>query len=294
MSDEAIADPIPVSIIICCFNSANTLGDTLDAVARQEYDGWWEVLVMDNGSTDGTAGVAQRYHDVLPNLRVIAVTQPGQQARALNAGIAAAKTDALIFLDSDDEAAPGYVRHMAAALTTKPFVGAALELDKLNRPDVRHRRLHVQKDRIDHYCHFWPAVVGATMGARREVLEQVGGFDESLSTQHDLDVSWRLLLAGVPASFVPGAVLHYRYRPTVRATFRQEYFYGVGEAALFRRFHRHGMPRPSIVRIGLAWSRATWALLTVWRFGGPARLATRLGMNLGRIRGSLRSRTLYL
>ena len=80
---------------------------------------------MDNGSTDATAAIAESYADVLPNLRVVPVTEPGHQARALDAGIAEAQAETLGFLDSDDQIAPGYIRHMSAALATSSFVGAA-------------------------------------------------------------------------------------------------------------------------------------------------------------------------
>ena len=81
----------------------------------------------------------------------------------------------------------------------------------------------MQVERIDTYCHVRHAVVGAAMGARRDVLEQVGGFDEALPTQHDLDICWRPRHLGVTPTFVPEAVVHHRERPTARGTFRQEY-----------------------------------------------------------------------
>jgi GT2 family glycosyltransferase len=94
------------------------------------------------------------------------------------------------------------------------------------------------------------------MAARRQPLIEVGGFDEELPTQHDLDISWRLAAAGYPATFVPEAVLHYRYRGGVRAVFDQEYGYGEGEVALYRKHRRVGCaaaacrrPRPGTANV---------------------------------------------
>ena len=284
----------PLSVVICCRNSARTLAQTLDAVARQAYDGWWEVVVADNGSTDGTAAVALAYASRLPNLRVVPVPVPGFQARALNTGIREAKTDVLVLLDSDDEVGPDYLRHMGAALADSPFVGAALDVHRLNAPELVGRREELQADRIDSFCGVGPAVVGAAMGVRREALESIGGFDESLPTQHDLDISWRLAAVGVRATFVPEATLHYRYRTSAGATFRQELGYGEGEVILFRKFRDAGMPRRGVLQVLSSYTRILAAVPGAARPGGRARLATRLGIDLGRLRGSVRLRTLYL
>ena len=237
---EQTASLPPVSVVICCRNSASTLADTLDAVARQEYGGWWEVVVVDNGSTDDTAAVARRFESRVPDLRVVPVPNPGHQARALNVGIRESKSDILVLLDSDDEVGPDYLLHMAKALERHDFVGAAMDVTRLNAPELLGRRDQLQVDGIDSFCGYLPAVVGAAMGVRREPIERIGGFDENLPTQHDLDISWRLAAAGVEPAFVPDATLHYRYRPSARATFLQEFGYGDGEVVAIPHVPRGG------------------------------------------------------
>jgi glycosyltransferase involved in cell wall biosynthesis len=290
---ELTASLPPVSVVICCRNSASTLADTLDAVARQEYGGWWEVVVVDNGSTDDTAAVARRFESSVPTLRVVPVSNPGYQARALNVGIRESKSDILILLDSDDEVGPDYLLHMAKALERHDFVGAAMDVTRLNPPELVGRRGQIQVDGIDRFCGYLPAVVGAAMGVRREPIERIGGFDENLPTQHDLDISWRLAAAGVEPAFVSDATLHYRYRPSARATFRQEFGYGDGEVVLFRKFRAAGMRRRTVPRALVSWARIVLALPGLSHPGGDVRLATMLGNNLGRLRGSLRYRSFY-
>ncbi|GLY16219.1 glycosyltransferase family 2 protein [Kineosporia rhizophila] len=286
--------PPTLSVVICCRNSASTLADTLESVAAQKYEGWWEVVVVDNGSTDTTVEVAQRFADRLPNFRVLRVPEPGYQATALNHGIARTTGEVFVFVDSDDLLAEGYLDRMARALATAPYVGGELDVELLNPPAVRARRDLLQSKQIDEYCNYGPAVVGASMGARREAIERVNGFDESLPTQHDLDISWRLDRAGVKASFVPGAVLHYRYRVGPREIYQQERGYGVGEVVLYRKFRNAGMRRRGPRQMLGSWVRVLMALPGAFRPEGRARLATVAGIAVGRLEGSLRHRVLYL
>jgi glycosyltransferase involved in cell wall biosynthesis len=282
-----------LSVIISCRNSASTLAETLESIAMQRYPGWWEVVVVDNGSTDTTSDVAQAFSERLPHFSLLTVPDPGYQPRGINYGITHSKGEAIIFLDSDDLVAQDYLLHMGEALTTQPFVGGALEIELLNPEQVRRRRAPVQQDRIDEFCGYLPAVVGASMSARREPVEAVGGFDEALPTQHDLDISWRLKRAGYPASLVPEAVLHYRYRTGSRAIFDQEFGYGEGEVALYRKHREYGLRRRSLRQMVAGYVQLVTAIATVYRQGGTARLATVLGIHLGRLRGSLRFRTWY-
>jgi glycosyltransferase involved in cell wall biosynthesis len=286
--------PPTLSVIVSCRNSASTLAETLESIVTQDYPDWWELVVVDNGSTDHTAAVAQQFAGRVGNFRLLVVPDPGYQARGLNYGIEHSVGDHLVFLDSDDIAAPGYLEHLAKELDDAPFVGGALDVARLNAPWLLARRRCLQADRIDVFCGYLPAVVGASMAARRTAIEAVGRFDERLPTQHDLDISWRLHRAGFPATFVPAALLHYRYRDGLRAIFRQELGYGEGEVALYRKFRRRGLRRRGLARVAIDYGRTLAALRGVRSRDGRARFVTLLGANLGRLKGSLRQQTRYL
>jgi glycosyltransferase involved in cell wall biosynthesis len=284
-----------LSVLVTCRNSATTLRETLESIVGQRYDGWHEVVVVDNGSTDATVAIAKQFEGRLPNLRVLNVPKPGHQATGLNHGIAQTTGEAIVFLDSDDLIAEGYLEHMGRALATAPFVGGKMDIERLNPPDVRERRTPLQTHRIDMFGGgFRPAVIGASMGARREPLEKVGGFDETLPTQHDLDISWRLVAAGFDATFVPGAVLHYRYRIGPKEIFRQERGYGLGEVVLYRKFRAAGMLPRTTPRVIMSVLQLLISLIRLPSPAGPARFATALGMMVGRIEGSFQYRTPYL
>lgn len=283
-----------LSVIMSCLNSASTLPQTLESLAQQSYPGWWEVLIIDNGSVDDTFDVAQKYVDRFPRYSVVRDPAPGYQAGAINFGIAHTTGEAIVFVDSDDEFGTDYLLHMGRAMSTAQLVGASVDVTRLNSVELQQRRRPLQTTRIETFCNYLPAVVGAAMGARREAMEKVGGWDPTLPTQHDLDVCWRLYRAGVEPVLVPDAVLHYRYRTGVASTFQQELDYGEGEVVLYARHREFGMPRRSLARVLVAYARLVVALLTVPQRGGGARLATTGGFLLGRLRGSVRYRTLFL
>ena len=120
-----------LTVVVVCRNSAMTLAETLESVAAQEYPGWWEVLVVDNGSTDGTAVVAGRFAARLPGFRVLRPEDPGHQARGL-----------LRIRKRHAELAGERVRHRRAADDHRRVTGAVDDRDSflvrvMNRSRVR-------------------------------------------------------------------------------------------------------------------------------------------------------------
>ncbi|MBA8796137.1 glycosyltransferase involved in cell wall biosynthesis [Friedmanniella endophytica] len=282
------------SVVIPARDAATTLGEALAALATQDYPGWWEVLVVAGGSTDATAALARTYADRLPRLTVLEDALPAGAAAAQNRGIAASRGDVLVFLDADDVVEPGYLLAMGRALATRDFVAGRLDLGRLNAPEAVRRQRPLQSSGLDVFCGWRPAVVGAAMGARRTVVEQLGGFDEELTTQQDLDLSWRLMDAGHDPLFVRDAVVQYRYRATPASVFRQQRSYGEGEVRLFRKHHAEGMPRRTVLQVGASYVRLARAALGLRTPAGRMRCATMAGLLWGRLRGSITQRTLYL
>ena len=87
-----------LSVVIACYNAARTIGGQLESLARQEWSEPWEVIVADNGSTDGSAAIAEQYRSRLPSLRVVDASARRGQAYARNVGAKAARGVALAFV----------------------------------------------------------------------------------------------------------------------------------------------------------------------------------------------------
>ncbi|MDB5946007.1 MAG: putative b-glycosyltransferase, Glycosyltransferase Family 2, partial [Ramlibacter sp.] len=231
--------------ILPCYNGAATIAVQLEALTRQEWPGGWEVIVVNNGSTDGSMDIVRQYRDRLPSLRIVEAHMPGTPRlgvpHSYNTGINAATGGAFVFCEADDEVAPGWLRAMGEALGKHEFVAARLDHRKLN-PEW----LHPSKGEgdgyqsagfapTDRYPHLtWAS--GCSMGIRKSVYEQLGPLSTSYPCAHDTEYCWRAQLAGLTLHFVPDALVHYREKADYRARFRQGKSWGRDFARLQKRY----------------------------------------------------------
>ena len=107
-----------LSVIIPLFNDAEYIAIQLNALANQNWSEPWELIVSDNGSTDGSLRVVEQYRKRIPNLRIVDSSDMRGAAHARNVGATAALSDNLAFCDADDEVAPGWLKAMGEALLT--------------------------------------------------------------------------------------------------------------------------------------------------------------------------------
>ena len=227
-----------LSVIIACLDAAETLGTQLDALARQSGPVPWEVIVADNGSTDGSLDIARAYHGRLPGLRIVdASTQPGA-GPARNLGVQAARGRWIAFCDADDEVAPDWIAALCRALERHRFVAGRFEQDRLNDARVLRSRSLPQHEGLQTSPGGpgLPHAGGGNLGMHREDFLRVGGFDPAVRWLEDTDLSWRAQLAGVPLAFCPDVVVHVRLRRTFRSMFLQGMHYGFAQAVLEERY----------------------------------------------------------
>jgi glycosyltransferase involved in cell wall biosynthesis len=284
-----------ISVIIPARNAAATIGAQLDALSLQSYDGWWEVLVVDNGSDDGTTAVTEARRGCLPNLRVIDAAGANCPGYARNVGCRASRGELLLFCDADDVVDGDWVSALAKGLRDYPAVGGRIDRLSLNDPTLLAWRPARPADSLPDHFGFLPYAQGANCGVRKEVWSRLGGFSESLRHSEDVAFFWEAQLAGNQVGYIPGAVVRYRYRSSIRATVRQSYNYGKSHTRLYKHFAAHGMPRPQAGATRRAWWQL--ALHAPGALRSRQALGTWLG-NLarrwGRLVGSLRHRTHYL
>ncbi|TWH71528.1 glycosyltransferase [Modestobacter roseus] len=232
-----------LTVVIPCHNAAETLGVQLDALAAQRDVVPFEVLICDNGCTDGTAGVALAHQGGL-DVRVVAAADRAGAAHARNVGVRAARADWIAFVDADDEVAPGWVAAMVDALARHPFVAGRFDGARLNDPAVLRSRPIQQRSALQEsrYGPGLPHAGAGNMGVHREVFDAVGGFDESLLCLEDTDFCWRVQLAGWPLTFVPEALLHMRLRSSLAGMLTQGRRYGAATAELEHRYPASARP----------------------------------------------------
>ena len=174
-----------LSVIIPAYNEANYIGRLLDslAVARRQHAPGREaeIIVVDNGSTDATAAIAQE--------KGATVVQESERkiAAVRNAGARAARGATLIFIDADNVASPNLLAEIDRVMQSGRYVGGGVEV----LPDRWSTGIAIT------YVFFWTSfwLLGVSAGvifASREAFDAVGGFDPTLYAGEDAKIVWQL------------------------------------------------------------------------------------------------------
>ena len=274
-----------ISVIIPVRNMANTLGEQLHALSIQTYGGDWELIVADNGSTDGTTTICREWADRIPTMRLVDASQRRGSSVARNCGAAAARGSVFAFCDADDVVHPEWLEHCAAAAHQHDHIAGALDPFSLNPfavPKWEAGALSAPPLAMS----FKPFAIGANMVVSRRAFMQVGGFCESLQVSQDVDFSWRVQLAGYPLHFEPGAVVAKRYRRNLRQACRQSMEWGIADVELYRQFRQFGLEFP--VGVGPLYSdcKGAFSRTSGWHIELNSRtLVVALAHNIGRVLG---------
>jgi GT2 family glycosyltransferase len=288
---------VALTVILLTRNGAATIGDQLEALSRQSWNEPWELVVVDNGSSDGTPDIVEQYRDRFLALRIVDASAKPGPGYACNVGAREARGAAFAFCHDDDEVGDGWLEAMGRALSRHGLVGARLEVDKLNEPWMIVFRGRPQTDGLV----LWdvpgypPYAFGAALGVTRAVHERIGGFDEAiLPSSEDMDYCWRAVAAGIELHFAGDAILHYRYRPSWSAMYRQAWGYGLGNVRLYKKHRRLGLPgvRHPWRRLVRRWLYLVKRLLLIHDRASLSHFLWTLGMRVGSLSGSVRERVL--
>jgi glycosyltransferase involved in cell wall biosynthesis len=287
--------PALVSVVIPVHNGERHLAAQLAALAAQTYDGAWEIVLVDNGSTDGTLATARAWAPRLPPFRVADAGRHRSLNHAREVGAAAARGDFLAFCDADDVVDAHWLAELAKAAEDADIVGGVREYERLNDPLCRAWLPADGAEALPLKHGFLRSVSGGNCGMWTHVARDVGWDETFMYGSSDIEFSWRAQLAGYRLVAAPQALLHQRHRSTLRGLARQWYRYGRSGPQLYGKFRSAGMTRP-----GAKHALATWGWLAGAapramrdpRFRGHwIRIAAR---SLGSVVGSGRHRVLFL
>ncbi|MBW4481710.1 MAG: glycosyltransferase [Tildeniella torsiva UHER 1998/13D] len=241
-----------LSVIIPAYNAESTLSAQLDALVQQEFSGPWEIVVGDNGSTDGTLAIIRRYQQTMPQLKVVDASAQRGAAHARNMACAQAQGDALLFCDADDVVTSGWVAAMATALETHDLVCGRREMTQLNDRNEFSAALTSIEGTGKLYHPFRPFGAASNLAVKRVHHEAVGGFDGQLLALQDIDYCWRIQALGVELHEVKDAVVNFRFRGDVRSNFRRLKKFGYYSARLYRKHWAYGFPKGMLFKCFLA------------------------------------------
>ncbi|MCB0213285.1 MAG: glycosyltransferase [Anaerolineae bacterium] len=294
---EESSSPQLLSIVIPALNAEDTICEQFEALRNQNYDGDWEIILVNNGSTDRTVEIVEHYQQLMPNLRLVHALKARRRTYAYNEGSRAARGTALIFCDADDIVAPGWLNAIAEALKVHNFVAGALDLETLNHSAPW--RPPPSTGGGKKMMGFLPFVMTCNLAVSKENFDAVGGFTEELPSGGDADLSWRLQLSGCQIYDASDAVVYYRYRTTLRGLWKQHVRFGYANPLLYRRFAPYGLPESSVRKAFRMYKKILKKMPIIFFSRNvdqqeKALWICQAGSRVGRLLGSIRYRTLYL
>ena len=207
-----------VTVIIPNYNGLKFMEPCMAALkgqTSQEFD----VLVVDNGSTDGSAEWLKEHQ--IPG---IFLKENTGFSGAVNAGIRASRTPYVILLNNDTEAEPDYIEELVKAIEQSPRIFSVsprmIQMHRRERMDdggdmysimgwAYQRGVGQEIERYERPCHIFSACAGAAI-YRREIFEEIGYFDEMhFAYLEDIDVGYRAKIAGYYNRYCPSAIVYH-------------------------------------------------------------------------------------
>src|SRR5712671_5821018 len=218
-----------ISVIVCTYNGSRTLHECLSALDALDYPNY-EVIVVNDGSTDETAAIARDYP-------VHLINQPNKGlSAARNVGLAASNGEIVAYIDDDAFPHRYWLRYVAAAFGRSAHVGIGgpnlpppgdgFVADCVAASPGNPLHVLLSDELAEH-------IPGCNMAYRKEALVAVGGFDPRFrAAGDDVDICWRLQDRGSTIGFCPTAVVWHHRRNSIPAYWKQQYGYGKAEAQL--------------------------------------------------------------
>jgi GT2 family glycosyltransferase len=280
--------PARVAVVIPYGGGAGLLLQQLRALELQQGGNAFTVIVSCNrdGLADELDGYVRQFRRYV--LRIVDSSDVAGPSHARNVGWKAADADLICFCDADDVVGDRWVMGHVEALQEHGLSRGPIDYVRLNAHGVSlGSHASDAPPRAMHHLPFSPS---CSLGARRSVLEAIGGFDEELRSGEDIDLCWRAQYAGVSLGYASTALLHYRVKTGFSRLVSQGRQYGAGDVELLRRHAPHGARHgltddfTDVARLGYF---AVASLLG--RPGSKEKLATRIGTSLGRLLASSRS-----
>lgn len=283
-----------LSVIIPCLNAVDTIAAQLDALSAQNWSEPWEVIIADNGSTDGTQSVLELYKDRLPNFKVVDAADRRGRGHARNVGAAAANGKYLAFCDADDEIEKDWVKNIGTAVEKHQFVASRFDTEKLQVTWLQRYQKIGQSDGLQtlwyppHFLH----AGGCGLAIKKSIHETVDGFNESIRLE-DTDYCIRVQLTGVKLHFAGNALIHVRHRENAKTLFRQLRLRAMHNVRMYKTYRPENEEAPwksMWFRYFKNWLYLLRMLPSINDKSRRAEIIFLLARQLGRLQGSIKYR----
>lgn len=241
-----------VSVVIATYNRREMLKECLDSLFKQTYPkDMYEIIVVNDGSTDGTRKVLEEYAEKAPcKLKWFNQKNQGISA-AMNARIKNSEGKIICFTGDDCIADKNWIRNLADSFSDETIGGVGGEVVACNLETIIEKYteergvLNQEKFRSINF------IITGNAAYRKEVLTAIGGFDTNLISCDDIDISIMAQLKGYTLKYNPKAIIYHRHIPTLKGLIRRQYDYGRGYAQLHRKYTKDFNPSYTIALLTL-------------------------------------------
>ncbi len=251
-----------ISVVVCTYNGSRTIRDTLDALKNLDYPDY-EVIVVDDGSTDKSAEIAAAYR-----VRVIRTPNRGLSA-ARNTGMEAATGSIVAYTDDDAYPDEHWLKYLAWAFLTTSYVGVGgPNIPPAGDGAIAECIAHAPGGPVHVLLSAQEAehIPGCNCAFRKEALEAIGGFDPIFrAAGDDVDLCWRLMERGGKIGFQPAAMVWHHRRNSVRTYWKQQKGYGKAEALLERKWPSKYNAAGHVTWAGRLYGKGITQALGRWR-----------------------------
>ncbi len=250
---------VKYSVIVCSYNGSRWIGECLDALAAQKLaKDVYEVIVVDDGSTDGLSGVVRPYEKKYPNFRLISYTPNRGLSAARNIGWQNASGEIIYYIDDDAVADPDWVDRLASRYISDNIAGvggyprAYFENSLYTIYDIAKCKLEYGDNAEVLNDNNWGSG-GCNMSLRRSVLEEVGGFDPRFrAVADDADINRRIAERGYRLICAADITVRHRYPTSFREFYRKRSGRGRGELIYDRKYGNRNVALRSLAGMAAA------------------------------------------
>ena len=217
----ADTSPPKISVIVATLNSERTIDDCLKAIFELNYPkDSLEVIVVDGCSKDATVKIAEKYP-------VKVVSSPLNAPAAYNHAMKIVGNAVVGFIDADAKVEKEWLNKLVTYLDDPQVAGVSGGIETWNTENAWARSIGYDlKNRYARLGKYAPRLATMNLLLKKNVIEEVGGFDENLPAQYDTDLGFRITGKGYKIVYEPSAKCYHFNRTTVRAYFRQQLQYG--------------------------------------------------------------------
>lgn len=240
----ALAEYPSVSILIPCYNEGENVRETIEYLLHQQYPNY-EIIAINDGSKDNTLEILHELADQHPQIRVVNLASNQGKAVGLRTAALLANSEILIGIDGDALLAPNATAWIVRHFLDDPHVGAVT-----GNPRIRNRSTLLGKIQVGEfsaivgmikraqrsYGHVF-TISGVIAGFRKTALHDVGYWSPDMVTE-DIDISWKLQLAGWAIRFEPNALCWVLMPETLLGLWKQRSRWAQGGVEVLLRYFR--------------------------------------------------------